>query len=43
MCIRDSIGIDAIGYEDVGPIGYDEAMYGEITGNTVYNLSLIHI
>jgi hypothetical protein len=36
---NDNIGIDAIGYEDVGPIGYDEAMYGEITGNTVYNIS----
>ena len=36
---NDNIGIDAIGYEGVGPIGYDEAMYGEISGNTVYNIS----
>jgi hypothetical protein len=35
----DNIGIDAIGYEGVGPVGYDEAMYGEITGNTIYNIS----
>ena len=31
--------IDAIGYENTGPVGYDEAMYGEISGNTVYNIS----
>ncbi len=36
---NDNIGIDAIGYEEVGPVGYDEAMYGEISGNTVYNIS----
>lgn len=36
---NDNIGIDAIGYEGVGPAGYDEAMYGEISGNTVYNIS----
>jgi len=36
---NDNIGIDAIGYEDVGPVGYDEAMYGEISGNTIYNIS----
>jgi hypothetical protein len=36
---NDHIGIDAIGYEGVGPVGYDEAMYGEITGNTKYNIS----
>jgi len=36
---NDNIGIDAIGYEGVGPVGYDEAMYGEISGNTVYNIS----
>jgi hypothetical protein len=36
---NDNIGIDAIGYEDVGPVGYDEAMYGEIRENTVYNIS----
>ncbi len=36
---NDNIGIDAIGYEGVGPVGYDEPMYGEISGNTVYNIS----
>ena len=36
---NDNIGIDAIGYEGVGPVGYDEAMFGEISGNTVYNIS----
>jgi hypothetical protein len=32
----------AIGYEGVGPVGYDEAMYGEISGNTIYNISGIN-
>ncbi|MGB8012631.1 MAG: choice-of-anchor Q domain-containing protein [Terriglobales bacterium] len=36
---NDNIGIDLIGYEGVGPVGYDEAMYGEVSGNTVYNIS----
>ncbi len=36
---NDNIGIDMIGYESVGPVGYDEAMYGEVSGNTVYNIS----
>ncbi len=36
---NDNIGIDAIGYEGVGPVGHDEAMYGEISGNTIYNIS----
>jgi hypothetical protein len=36
---NDNIGIDMIGYEGTGPVGYDEAMYGEISGNTVYNIS----
>jgi len=36
---NDNIGIAAIGYEGAGPVGYDEAMYGEISGNTVYNIS----
>jgi hypothetical protein len=36
---NDNIGIDVIGYEGVGPVGYDEAMYGEVSGNTVYNIS----
>jgi Bacterial Ig-like domain (group 3)/Right handed beta helix region/Protein of unknown function (DUF1565) len=39
---NDNIGIDAIGYEGVGPVGYDEALYGEISGNTIYNISGIH-
>jgi len=36
---NDNIGIAAIGYEGVGPVGYDEAMHGEISGNTIYNIS----
>ncbi len=36
---NDNIGIAAIGYDNAGPVGYDEAMYGEISGNTVYNIS----
>ena len=36
---NDNIGIDMIGYEGVGPVGYDEVMYGEVSGNTVYNIS----
>jgi hypothetical protein len=36
---NDNIGIVAIGYENVGPVGYDQAMFGEIAGNTVYNIS----
>jgi hypothetical protein len=36
---NDNIGIDAIGYEGVGPVGYDEAMYGKISENTIYNIS----
>ncbi|MGD1021205.1 MAG: right-handed parallel beta-helix repeat-containing protein [Candidatus Sulfotelmatobacter sp.] len=39
---NDNIGIDAIGFEGVGPTGYDQAKYGEISGNTVYNISAIH-
>jgi hypothetical protein len=38
---NDNIGIDAIGFEGVGPTGYDQASYGEISGNTVYNISAI--
>jgi Protein of unknown function (DUF1565) len=38
---NDNIGIDAIGFEGVGPTGHDQAMYGEISGNTVYNISAI--
>jgi len=36
---NDNIAIAAIGYEGVGPVGYDESMYGEISGNTIYNIS----
>lgn len=36
---NDNIGIDAIGFEGVGPVGYDQPMYGDISGNTVYNIS----
>ena len=39
---NDNIGIDAIGFEGVGPEGSDQARYGEISGNTVYNISAIH-
>ncbi len=35
----DNIGIDAIGFEGVGPSGHDRAIYGEISGNTVYNIT----
>lgn len=36
---NDNIGIDAIGFEGVGPTGNDQAKYGEISGNTVYNIT----
>ena len=36
---NDNIGIDAIGFEGVGPSGSDQAKYGEISGNTVYNIT----
>jgi hypothetical protein len=36
---NDNIGIDAIGFEGVGPNGLDQARDGEISGNTVYNIS----
>jgi len=39
---NDNIGIAAIGFEGVGPSGSDQARYGEISGNTVYNISAIH-
>jgi uncharacterized protein YjdB len=39
---NDNIGIDAIGGEGVGPSGSDYARYGEISGNTVYNISAIN-
>ena len=39
---NDNIGIDLIGFEGVGPAGHDQAMYGEVSGNTVYNISAIN-
>ena len=40
---NDNIGIDAIGYEGVAPnAAYDYARNGEISGNTVYNISAIN-
>ncbi len=36
---NDNIGIDVIGYEGTGPVGYDQASYGVVSGNTVYNIS----
>jgi hypothetical protein len=39
---NDNIGIDAIGFEGVGPTGSDQAKYGEVSGNTVYNISGIN-
>jgi hypothetical protein len=36
---NDNIGIDAIGFEGVGPTGSDQAKYGLISGNTVYNIT----
>src|SRR3984957_14800458 len=39
---NDNIGIDAIGFEGVGPTGFDQASHGEISGNTVYNISGIN-
>jgi len=39
---NDNIGIDAIGFEGVGPTGSDQAKYGVISGNTIYNISGIN-
>jgi hypothetical protein len=39
---NDNIGIDAIGFEGVGPAGSDQANHGVVSGNTVYNVSGIH-
>ncbi len=36
---NDNIGIDAIGFEKVGPTGFDQAKYGLVSGNTVYNIT----
>jgi hypothetical protein len=39
---NDNIGIDAIGFEGVGPTGFDQANHGVVSGNTVYNISGIN-
>jgi len=39
---NDNIGFAAIGFEGVGPTGYDQAKYGEVSGNTIYNISAIN-
>jgi hypothetical protein len=39
---NDNIGIDAIGFEGVGPTGFDQANHGLVSGNTVYNISGIN-
>ncbi|MGB6192817.1 MAG: Ig-like domain repeat protein [Terracidiphilus sp.] len=36
---NNNIGIDIIGYERTGPTGYDQAGWGVVSGNTVYNIS----
>jgi endo-alpha-1,4-polygalactosaminidase (GH114 family) len=37
---NDNIGIDTIGFEpNVGPNGFNQAKYGVISGNTIYNIS----
>jgi len=36
---NDNIGIDAIGFEKVGPTGHDQVTNGTITGNTIYNIT----
>ena len=36
---NDNIGFDAIGGEGLGPPGHDRASYGEVSGNTIYNIS----
>ena len=36
---NDNIGIDIIGYEKTGPTGYDQAGWGVVSGNTIYNIS----
>jgi hypothetical protein len=39
---NDNIGIDAIGFEDgVGPAGFNQAKYGLVSGNRVYNITSI--
>jgi hypothetical protein len=36
---NDNIGMDAIGSEQVGPTGYDQAKNGDVFGNHIYNNS----
>jgi hypothetical protein len=36
---NDNIGMDAIGFEGVGPTGYDQAKNGDVYGNLIYNNS----
>ena len=36
---NDNIGMDAIGFEKVGPTGFDQAMNGDVYGNLIYNNS----
>jgi Right handed beta helix region len=36
---NDNIGMDAIGFEKVGPTGFDQAMNGDVFGNLIYNNS----
>jgi hypothetical protein len=36
---NDNIGMDAIGFENVGPTGFDQAMNGDVYGNLIYNNS----
>lgn len=36
---NDNIGMDAIGFEKVGPTGADQATNGDVYGNTIYNNS----
>jgi hypothetical protein len=36
---NDNIGMDAIGFEKVGPTGFDQARNGDVYGNLIYNNS----
>lgn len=36
---NDNIGMDAIGFEKVGPTGFDQAKNGDVYGNLIYNNS----
>jgi hypothetical protein len=39
---NDNIGMDAIGFENVGPTGFDQATNGDVYGNIIYNNSAIN-